>query len=222
MHYSTKNPKDHGLPWNPFKSLCVPRPIGWISTVDRNGICNLAPYSQFQNLTWGPPMVMFAANRTADGQRKDSVVNAQETGWFNWNMATSDLRDAVLTSSRSVASNVDEFELCKLEKKKAIVSCAPLVAASPCHFECRFVQTITFAGGDDPEETVDMVVGRVEHVHIADEALTADGKVDILRIRPLARLGYFDYTVVDNVFSLTSQQTSVPKGVAGTAVAEAG
>lgn len=53
----------------------VPRPIGWISTVSKDGKDNLAPYSQYQNLTWDPPMVMFAANQSVlgDHERKDTV-----------------------------------------------------------------------------------------------------------------------------------------------------
>src|SRR5262245_1875160 len=62
----------HGLPYDPFKSCVVPRPIGWISTVDAEGNYNLAPYSQFQNVTFNPPIVMFAANQDSKGCRKDS------------------------------------------------------------------------------------------------------------------------------------------------------
>ena len=63
----------HGLPHDPFKSCVVPRPIGWISTIDRDGNHNLAPYSQFQNVTFNPPIVMFGANQDSKGVRKDAV-----------------------------------------------------------------------------------------------------------------------------------------------------
>ncbi len=68
----------HGLPFDPFKSCVVPRPIGWISTVDGQGRHNLAPYSQFQNISFDPPIVMFSANQDTTGNRKDSVRNADE------------------------------------------------------------------------------------------------------------------------------------------------
>ena len=90
------------LPFLPFKSCTVPRPIGWLSTINRDGVANLAPYSQWQNLTFDPPMVMFAANRYPDGREKDTVVNARETGWFVWNMATWELREAVNISAKAV------------------------------------------------------------------------------------------------------------------------
>jgi len=53
---------EHHLPFDPFKSCVVPRPIGWISTTSRDGVDNLAPFSQFQNITFDPPIVMFSAN----------------------------------------------------------------------------------------------------------------------------------------------------------------
>jgi flavin reductase (DIM6/NTAB) family NADH-FMN oxidoreductase RutF len=119
MHFRPDR-EDHGLPFNPFKSCTVPRPIGWLSSVSPEGVCNLAPYSQWQNLTFDPPLVMFAANQTADGRRKDTVVNAERTGSFVWNMATWDLREAVNRSSMSVAPEVDEFELAGVEKADAV------------------------------------------------------------------------------------------------------
>ena len=65
---------DHGLSFNPYKSIVVPRPIGWISTISRDGVVNLAPYSQFNNLGHDPPYVMFSANSFPQtGRRKDSV-----------------------------------------------------------------------------------------------------------------------------------------------------
>ena len=71
-------PKDgHGLPHNPFKSLIVPRPIGWISTVSVDGIANLAPFSFFNGVSDTPPAVMFAANgRLNQGDRKSTRLNS--------------------------------------------------------------------------------------------------------------------------------------------------
>src|ERR1700739_2941745 len=72
---------DHGLPFNPYKSIVVPRPIGWISTLSADGIVNLAPYSQFNNLAYDPPYVMFSASSFPDsGRRKDSANDAADAG----------------------------------------------------------------------------------------------------------------------------------------------
>jgi flavin reductase (DIM6/NTAB) family NADH-FMN oxidoreductase RutF len=103
---------DHGLPFNPYKSIVVPRPIGWVSTVSRDGIVNLAPYSQFNNLGYDPPYVMFSANSFPDtGRRKDSVKNATDTGEFVVNMATYELREAVNITSQFVAPEIAEAVL---------------------------------------------------------------------------------------------------------------
>ncbi len=191
---------DHGLPFNPFKSCVVPRPIGWISTLDANGVANLAPYSQFQNITFDPPIVMFSANQDVHGERKDTTVHAEREGSFVWNMATYDLREAVNLSAQDLPRGEDEFVHAGLEKAPSRLVRPWRVAASPVQFECEYLQTVRLPG-NPPMGTVDVVFGRVVAIHIADDALT-DGKLDIARIKPLARLGYFDYTYVDKSFTM--------------------
>jgi len=192
---------DHGLPHNPFKSCVVPRPIGWISTLSADGVHNLAPFSQFQNLTFDPPYVMFAANENTVGRRKDTVVNAEQTGEFVYNMATYDLRDAVNRSAAEVPPEVDEFDLAGVTKAPSTKIRAARVAESPVQFECLYHQTIRLPG-KGPMGSVDIVIGRVVQIHIKEEVITPDGRLDILKMRPLARLGYYDYTSVDSVFEL--------------------
>ncbi len=191
----------HGLPHDPFKSCVVPRPIGWISTVDREGRHNLAPYSQFQNVTFDPPIVMFSANQNSGGDRKDSVRNAEETGEFVWNMATWDLREAVNASAEELPHGVDEFERAGLIKLPSRKVRPPRVAGSPIQFECTYLNTLRFPG-TPPMGTVDVVFGRVVAIHIDDAVIDANGLVDVLKIAPIARMGYYEYTRVDNKFSM--------------------
>ncbi len=192
----------HGLPHNPFKSCVIPRPIGWISTVDAQGRHNLAPYSQFQNVTFDPPIVMFCGNQTTAGTRKDSVRNAEDTGEFVWNMATYAQREAVNASAQEFPHGVDEFERAGLAKLPSRKVKPARVAGSPIQFECVYLNTVRFPGASKMG-TVDVVFGRVVAVHIDDAAIGTDGLVDVLKIQPLARMGYFDYTYVDNKFSMT-------------------
>lgn len=191
----------HGLKYDPFKSCVVPRPIGWISTVDREGNHNLAPYSQFQNVTFDPPIVMFAANQDSKGVRKDSVRNAEDTGEFVWNMATWDLREAVNISAQELPHDVDEFERAGLEKLPSRLVKPMRVMGSPIQFECTYLNTLRFPG-NGAMGSADVVFGKVVAVHIADEVLDAEGMVDILKIRPIARMGYFDYTSVESKFRM--------------------
>ncbi len=199
--YYDPDKNDHGLLHNPFKSCVVPRPIGWISTVSTSGVHNLAPYSQFQNLTFDPPYVMFSANQTGDGGRKDTVVNTEETGEFVYNMATYELREAVNRSAMQVPPEVDEFELAGVTKAPCIKVKPCRVAESPIQFECAYYQTLRLPGNSS-SGTVYVVIGRVLLVHIKDEVIGPDGRIDIASIKPLARLGYYDYSTVDSVFEM--------------------
>ena len=200
MHYSPAT-EDCPLPFSPFKSCTVPRPIGWLSTISKDGVHNLAPYSQWQNLTFDPPMVMFAANHYADGRRKHTVVNAEQTGWFVWNMATYDLREAVNISAMEWPEEVDEFDRAGVTKAPCLGAPGARVAESPCHFECRYLSTHRLPG-NSPVGSVDVVFGQVMHIHIADQVILPSGKLDIAKIQPLARMGYYDYARISETFEM--------------------
>jgi flavin reductase (DIM6/NTAB) family NADH-FMN oxidoreductase RutF len=166
-----------------------------------DGIPNLAPYSQFQNLTFDPPYVMFSANQKTTGIRKDTVNNAEQTSEFVYNMATYALREAMNLTAQQVTPEEDEFELAGLTKAPSRLVRPFRVAESPIHFECRYVQTLRLPGGGKMG-TVDVVIGEVLAVHIQDEFIMPNGKLDIVKIRPIGRLGYYDYTTVDSVFEM--------------------
>ncbi len=158
---------------------------------------------------------MFAANGYPDGRRKDTVINAEETGWFVWNMATWDLRDAVNRSAQDFEYAVDEFEHAGITKAACIDAPAPRVAESPCHFECRYLSTQQFEGNSNVGN-VDVVFGEVVRIHVKDEVVTESGKLDIPKIKPIARMGYYDYTVVDSVFEMKIPgNTHAPAGLEG-------
>jgi len=193
--------QSHGLDHDPFKSCVVPRPIGWISTISENGVHNLAPYSQFQNLTFDPPYVMFSANQNTRGKRKDTVINIETTGEFVHNMATYDLREAINKSAQEVPPEEDEFEIAGVTKVSSKLVKPARVAESPVHFECKYYQTIRLPG-DGPMGSVDIIIGRVIGIHINEEFITDNGKLDIPKIKPLARMGYYDYTTIESVFEM--------------------
>ncbi|OAL06090.1 hypothetical protein IQ06DRAFT_266664 [Phaeosphaeriaceae sp. SRC1lsM3a] len=201
---------DHGLPYDPFKACVIPRPIGWISTLSTTGTPNLAPYSQFNNLTFDPPYVMFSANLTPTSAQKDTVVNVEATKVFTWNLATYALREAVNLTAEGVESGVDEFEHAGLEKVDSrIVSVSvdggknvrvPMVKRSPVRFECEYYSTLRLPG-NPPMGSVDVVIGKVVGIHIDEEVLT-DGKIDVKKTEPIARCGYYEYAVVRETFEM--------------------
>jgi flavin reductase (DIM6/NTAB) family NADH-FMN oxidoreductase RutF len=201
MYYETDR-NDHGLRFNPLKACVVPRPIGWISTIDAAGIVNLAPFSFFNVLSYDPPFVMFSAGvHEADGGKKDTVRNVEATGEFVYNMAVWAQKDQMNHSAFVVDRSVDEMATAGLEPLPSRLVRPPRVKGSPVHFECRLHQLVTLPGRT-PSAEHHVVIGRVVAVHIDDDALTPDGRVDVLRIRPIARLGYKDYTSVDTVFQM--------------------
>lgn len=199
MYYDTET-QSSGLPHSPFTACCVPRPIGWISTVSRSGVHNLAPFANFQNITFDPPMVMFSAC----GTPKDTLVNALETGEFVWNMATYDLRSAVARSAVRYPPDIDEFEAIGLEFLPSNQVAPRRVAASPVHFECKVRHSLHIPGRI-PESDATVVIGEAVGIHIRDDVITDDGRVDLLKIKPLARLGYLDYTTIDRLFEVEPQ-----------------
>ena len=206
---------DHGLPFNPYKSIVVPRPIGWISTISHDGIVNLAPYSQFNNLGYDPPYVMFSANSfPGSGRRKDSVRNATDTGEFVVNMATYELREAVNITSQFLPPEIDEAAVAGLDMIPCRIVRAPRVAASPVHLECRFHCSFALPGNAF-DQVHHVVIGRVVGIHIRDDVLTSEGKLDVVKIRPLARLGYFDYTTVDSMFTMAPCGSNIKTREAG-------
>jgi flavin reductase (DIM6/NTAB) family NADH-FMN oxidoreductase RutF len=189
--------RNHGLPHDPFKAIVGPRPIGWISSIDAKGQVNLAPYSFFNGVATFPPMVMFAS----DGF-KDSVSNVNETMEFVCNLATWDLRDAMNRSSESVPHEVNEFELAGLTQAPSKLVKPPRVAEAPCALECKATQIVQMKGPNgDPRDNY-VVFGEVVGIHI-DEQYIKNGILDSAAMKPIARLGYRDYSVVTELFQMT-------------------
>ncbi len=193
-------PKDgHGLPHDPFKAIVVPRPIGWVSTLDARGRPNLAPYSFFNGCGDHPPLVMFAqtGRKSRDEGEKDSIANIRATGEFACSVVAHALKDAMNASTASFPAGVDEFEKAGLTKGEGRAIRAPHVAEAPAVLECRMVRII-----DDLPVAREglmniIVIGEVVGVHIRDEVLK-DGMIDVLAYNPVARMGYMEYTTVEN------------------------
>jgi flavin reductase (DIM6/NTAB) family NADH-FMN oxidoreductase RutF len=185
-----------------LNALVLPRPIGWISTLDTEGRPNLAPYSFFNAVAYRPPQVMFAATGGHDhGGLKDSLANIEATGEFVVNFATWSLRAAVNASSIGAPHGFDEFAHAGLTKAPALTVRPFRVAESPVHLECVLSQLVALES-PDPDQPNRMVIGRVTGVHVADE-LFVEGKVDPHRLDAIARLGYDQYARVTEVFAMT-------------------
>jgi flavin reductase (DIM6/NTAB) family NADH-FMN oxidoreductase RutF len=200
MYYETDK-NDHGLRYNPLKACVAPRPIGWMTTIDPDGLVNLAPFSFFNLLSYDPAFVMFSAGvHEGDGGRKDTVANIEATGEFVYNMATFAQKDQMNRTAQIIDRGVDEMAAAGLEPLPSRLVRPPRVKGSPVHFECRLHEVIELPGRK-PSSRHQLVIGRVVAVHI-DEAALTDGRVDLVKVRPIARLGYKDYAVVDATFEM--------------------
>lgn len=181
---------------DPFKALVTPRPIGWISTVSAQGELNLAPYSYFNAFSSSPPIVGFSS----EGD-KDSSTFAMETGEFVWSMATWELRDPMNASAATLPRGESEFTHAKLDTASSRLVKPPRVAASPAAFECRVTELVKLKDLDGKDSGRRLVLGRVVGIHV-DERFVKAGRVDTAAMRPIARGGYDEYSVVDRVFSM--------------------
>lgn len=199
MLFYEPNKRDRSLlPHDPFKTLIAPRPIGWVSTMSRNGAINLAPYSFFNAVADRPPMLAFSSNDI-----KDSVTFAEETGEFVWNLPTYALRAAMNDTSAALARGDNEFMHAGLEMAPSQFVKPPRVAASPCAMECKVTQIIRLKNKEGGDADNYLVIGEVVGVHL-DPAFIKDGVVQITDMKPIARCGGTgDYTVLDDLFQMT-------------------
>jgi flavin reductase (DIM6/NTAB) family NADH-FMN oxidoreductase RutF len=195
MFYETRS--GHGLPHDPFKAIVAPRPIGWISSLDAQGRVNLAPYSFFNAFSTHPPIVGFSSEGL-----KDSVSFIAETGEFVCNLATYDLREAMNATSAPLPRGESEFSHAGLGMEPSRLVKPPRVKGVPAALECRLVEIVPLRTSDGDALPARLVLGHVVGVHIDEAFLTADGRFDTARARPIARCGYMDYAVVDSLFAI--------------------
>jgi flavin reductase (DIM6/NTAB) family NADH-FMN oxidoreductase RutF len=182
MDYDSQN---RTLPHNPLKAIVAPRPIGWISTMDRDGRLNLAPYSFFNAVA--DDMVAFSSSG-----RKDAMTFAEEGGDFVCNLASHGLREAMNDSSAPLPRGESEFAHTGLATAPSRKVRAPRVAEAAAAIECRWLQTVPLRPLDGSEPANFLVIGQVVSIYI-DDRFVADGRVDTAAMEPILRGGYFDY-----------------------------
>ena len=185
------------FPWDPFKGVVVPRPIGWISSMSKAGQVNLAPYSFFNGVQSHPRIVSFCSE-----SEKDAAAFAIESGEFAWSMATWDLRDQMNATSAGLPRGESEYAYAGLATAPCKLIRAPRVAASPASMECKVTQVVRVKDVEGKETNGLVVYGQVIGMHI-DERYMKNGRFDLAAVRPIARGGYDEYAVVEKVFSMT-------------------
>jgi flavin reductase (DIM6/NTAB) family NADH-FMN oxidoreductase RutF len=184
---------------NLLNSLVVPRPIAWITSLDARGVGNLAPFSYFNLASASPPVVMVAFSSKG---RKDTLANIVERREFVVNVVSHVLRHPMVTSSADVAPEVDESDLLGLEVLASAAVAPPRLAGAAAALECRLHEVV-------PVFDSHVVLGRVEHIHVADEVLRHDRVVAEL-LAPVARLGGSLYTTVTESYRIDRPKVDDP------------
>jgi flavin reductase (DIM6/NTAB) family NADH-FMN oxidoreductase RutF len=182
----------------------VPRPIAWVSSVDAEGVRNLAPFSYFMAITHDPPTVAFSsAPRGVEvpGPRckKDTLSNVEATREFVVNVVDDALAQQMNVTSGDYPPEVDEFAQAGLTAAPSARVKPPRVAAAPINMECRVVQILPI--GNLPHH---LVIGEIVHLHVRDDVYDATtGRIDMRRLRPVGRLAGQMYTHVHDIFEMT-------------------
>jgi flavin reductase (DIM6/NTAB) family NADH-FMN oxidoreductase RutF len=196
---------DQPLKRNPFKAVVAPRPIGWVATLNENGSVNLAPYSFFNGIAEEPPCVMYASTgRNRFGMDKDTLRNVERTGEFVLNLASWDLRDAVRSSGVPLPYGESELSATGLTPAPSSTIATPRVAEARAALECRWLQSVPVPGTEERHRSF-VVFGRVLAIYVED-SMIVDGIVEPGRLKPLCRLGYNHYGVVEEVFVMDVPQ----------------
>lgn len=182
-------------------STVVPRPIAWISTVSRDGVLNLAPFSFFNGVSGHPPIVMFSFSKPRSGRIKDTLTNVQETGELVINIVDDALAEAMVLTSGEWAADVDEFALAGLETAPSMDVRPPRVAAAPAAMEARLHQIVPI---QDSEDTI--VLARIVRYHVRAGLLRSNYLIDDALMRPVGRLGGPEYVRFGEVIAMERPQ----------------
>jgi flavin reductase (DIM6/NTAB) family NADH-FMN oxidoreductase RutF len=181
-----------------FVSAILPRPIAFVSTIGKDGVFNLAPFSFFIPLCLKPAIVGLGIGWRRDGQKKDTLRNIEYSKDFVVNIVTETLAEAMNQASAEYPSGVDEFREVGLTPVKADLVKAPMVAESPVSIECKLIQILKF--GEIPTGS-HVVIGEVVLAHIRDELWSGD-HIEVTKLKAIGRLGGDLYCRTTDTFEM--------------------
>ena len=178
--------------------VVVPRPIAFVSTMSKDGLINLAPYSFFNAVAYDPPTIVFSSSRQAGDKRKDTLANIEETGEFVVNIVVDDIAEAMNRTAAEFPREVSEFEIAGLTPAPSQKVRPPRVAESPVNMECRLLQVVPLGQGDHQHG---LVIGQIVLMHVRDDII--DGhRINHQRLKPTGRLAGSMYCHTSDVFEM--------------------
>ncbi|WP_353084731.1 flavin reductase family protein [Flavobacterium sp.] len=177
----------------------IPRPITWVSTVDDNGINNLAPFSYFNMVGDDPPHIMFSTRRD-DNSNKDTLNNILTNKQFVVNMVIESLTEQMNATAQSVPSDIDEFDLVGVTPVPSVLVKPMRVKESPIHLECELVHHYFLENHKQGGACV--IIGRIVHMHFDDNVILEDYKINLETYKPISRLAGSNYSKIGEIFSV--------------------
>lgn len=192
------------LAWKDAYKLMVgsilPRPIALVSTINKEGIANIAPFSFFTAISAEPMLVCFSPmRRGTDGSKKDTLLNIESTNEFVINIVSEEIVEKMNITATEFPSEVDEFIESGFTKEQSVLVTPPRVKESLVQLECTLHEVLHF--GDAPGAG-SLVIGKVESIHISDE-LYFDGKIETRKLNPVGRMAGSMYTKsISDMFEL--------------------
>ena len=178
--------------------VVVPRPIAFVSTMSKDGLINLAPYSFFNAVAYDPPTIVFSSSRHAGDKRKDTLAHIEETGEFVVNIVVDDIAEAMNRTAAEYPSEVSEFEIAGLTPAPSQQVRPPRVAESPVNMECRLLQVVPLGQGDHQHG---LVIGQIVLMHIRDDIIEGH-RINHQRLKPTGRLAGSMYCHTSEVFEM--------------------
>lgn len=174
-------------------SAVVPRPIAWVSTLNPEGMVNLAPFSYFNLVSSRPPVLMISVGER-DGIAKDTALNIFDRKEFVVHIVTESTLEAMNLTAKDVGREESEVALASLTAVKSTQIKTPGILESPIRLECVYDQHVIY-----PHSQI--IFGRIVQMHI-DEAVITDDVVDAEKLKPVGRLGKQNYTTLGRVITL--------------------
>ncbi|WP_396184100.1 flavin reductase family protein [Flavobacterium sp.] len=193
------NKTDASVLYKLLTGIIIPRPIGWISTIDGNGISNLAPFSYFNMVSSDPPCVMFSTRRD-NNKNKDTLNNVLQNGQFVVNLVTLDVVEQMNATSEAVDAIVDEFELANLTPIDSTSIKPKRVKESPIHLECEMIHHYFIDNNEGGGACI--VIGKIKTIHIDDTILMENNRINLDVYKPVARLAGSNYSTLGELFSI--------------------
>lgn len=198
MQFDIQNTKSSAL-YKLLTGTVIPRPIAWVATIDSFGTNNLAPFSFFNVVSEDPPHVMFSTVRTGN-KNKDTLNNIILNKQFVVNLVTEDVVEQMNTTSQSVASDVDEFELANVTPIDSISVKPKRVKESLVHFECEMVHHYFIESHQNGGACI--IIGKIITMHVDDSILQENHRINLETYKPVARLAGSNYSKLGEIFSI--------------------